>query len=264
MTLHAITRAPSPNLADCELTHLERVAIDPARAAAEHEDYERALEELGCAVERLAADPELPDSVFVEDTAIVLPEIAVITRPGAESRRPETESIARVLGRYRRLHHIRAPAILDGGDVLRVGRHLYVGLTSRSNRAAVSQLQAALEPLGYAVQGAEVRGCLHLKSAVSWLGGDVVLLNPNWVDEKLFPGLMVVHVHPDEPHAANVLNVAGTLIAPASCVRTRERLERQGYTVRPVDITELAKAEAGVTCSSLILDGSTGMDTEDE
>ncbi|HSH43901.1 MAG TPA: N(G),N(G)-dimethylarginine dimethylaminohydrolase [Arenicellales bacterium] len=252
MTLHAITRAPSPNLAACELTHLERTPIDAKRAATEHEAYEQVLEDLGCTVESLPAEPDLPDSVFVEDTAVVLPELAVITRPGAASRRPETESIARALARYRPLHHIAEPGTLDGGDVLRIDRRLLVGLTSRSNAEAVEQLQGILEPFGYSVEGVEVHGCLHLKSAASWLGGDAVLLNPDWVDETLFEGLRCLHVDPDEPHAANVLQVGGTLACPAASVRTRERLERHGYEVRAVDITELAKAEAGMTCSSLI------------
>lgn len=254
MTLHAITRAPSPNLAACELTHLERVEIDAERAAAEHDAYEQVLEELGCTVERLPAEPDLPDSVFVEDTALVLPELAVITRPGAVSRRPETESIARALGRYRPLHHIDEPGTMDGGDVLRIERRLLVGLTSRTNAEAVEQLRQILEPFGYQVEGVEVHGCLHLKSAASWLGGEAVLLNPDWVDGKHFAGLRCIEVDPGEPHAANVLQVNGTLVCPAAQVRTHERLERSGYPVRAVDITELAKAEAGMTCSSLVFD----------
>ncbi len=254
MTLHAITRAPSPNLAACELTHLERVAIDAAQAAAEHETYERVLEALGCTVERLPAEPNLPDSVFVEDTAVVLPELAVITRPGAASRRPETASIGKVLAGYRPLHAIEAPGTMDGGDVLRVDRDLYVGLTSRTNAGAVDQLRGILAPFGYAVHGIAVRGCLHLKSAASWLGGRAVLLNPDWVDEEIFAGLDLVRVHPDEPHAANVLRIGGTILCRADAPGTRERLEGAGFDVRPVDITELAKAEAGLTCSSLVFD----------
>lgn len=254
MTLHAITRAPGPNLAACELTHLERVEIDATRAVAEHEGYERALEELGCTVERLPAEPDLPDSVFVEDTAVVLPELAVITRPGAVSRRPETASIARVLGRYRPLHTIVEPATVDGGDVLRVGGNLFVGLTCRTNADAVSQFREILEPLGYSVHGIEVHGCLHLKSAVSWLGGNSVLLNPEWVDEGLFGGLELIRVHPDEPRAGNVLRIGEPLLCNAADTGTQERLERHGFTIRPVDISELAKAEAGMTCSSLILE----------
>lgn len=253
MKRHAIIRAVSPAIAECELTHLERTPIDAGRADVEHEAYARALEELGCELERLPAEPDLPDSVFVEDTAIVLPELAVITRPGAASRRPETASIAEVLGRYRELQTVTAPATMDGGDVLRVERDLYVGLTARTNPEGVAQLEAFLRPLGYSVRGIPVAGCLHLKSAVSWLGDGTVLLNPDWVDEAYFADLERIDVHPDEPHAANALRIGDTLVCGAAHVRTRELLERAGFTVRPVDISELAKAEAGVTCSSLIL-----------
>lgn len=254
MPLHAITRAPGPNIEACELTYQERVGIDARRAAAEHEAYERVLEAAGCSIERLPAEPDLPDAVFVEDTAVLLPELATITRPGAVSRRPETASVARALESHRTLHHIIEPATLDGGDVLRVDRSLYVGLTSRTNADAVAQLQRIVEPFGYSVEGVSVRGCLHLKSAVSWLGGDAVLLNPDWVDEWLFAGLERIHVHPREPHAANVLQVGGTLLVAAAHGQTRERLIDNGYNPVSVDISELSKAEAGMTCSSLILE----------
>ncbi|MGA8258577.1 MAG: arginine deiminase family protein [Arenicellales bacterium] len=253
MTLHAVTRPPGPNLAACELTHLARVAIDAARAAAEHDAYERTLAALGCTIERLPADVDLPDSVFVEDTAVVLPEIAVITRPGAASRRPETASVAGVLGRYRILRNIVEPATLDGGDVLRLGRTLHVGLSSRTNRDGVEQLGSIVAPFGYEVRAVPIRGCLHLKTAASWLGDDQVVLNPEWVDEEAFAGLAVIRVDPREPYAANVLRVGGTVLCASAHIRTRERLERR-HTVRSVDIRELAKAEAGVTCCSLVLD----------
>lgn len=254
MKLHAITRAPSPNLAACELTHLERTPIDVDRAAAEHEAYEQVLRELGCTVEQLPAEAGLPDSVFVEDTAVVLPELAVVTRPGAASRRPETASVAAVLSRYREIHTIEAPGTLDGGDVLRMDRALRVGRTSRSNSAGIDQLGRILEPFGYSVGSIAVRGCLHLKSAISWLGDNTVLLNPDWIDESRFSGLHVIHVHPDEPHAGNVLRIGATLLCAAAHRRTHERLEKAGFHVRSVDITELARAEAGITCSSLILE----------
>lgn len=254
MTPHAITRAPSPNLAACELTHLQRTAIDVEQAQVEHAAYEQTLAELGCTLERLPPEPDLPDSVFVEDTAIVLPELAVITRPGAPSRRPETDSIAAALGRHRPLQHISEPAILDGGDVLRIDRTLYVGLTSRSNQAAIDQLREFLAPHDYTVHGVSVSGCLHLKSAVSWLGGNSLLLNPHWIDAALFTGFECIPVDPAEPGAANVLRIGETLLAAASDARTRAKLERHGYALRAVDITELSKAEAAMTCSSLILD----------
>lgn len=254
MALHAITRAPSPNLGACELTHLNRVEIDVARAVAEHRAYEKALAELGCTVEQLPAEPDMPDSMFVEDAAIVLPELAVITRPGAEPRRAETASVAQALSLYRSLYTIVEPATMDGGDVLRIGRKLYVGLTSRTNTEGANQLREIVVPFGYSVAAIEAHGCLHLKSAVSWLGADAIVLNPEWVDERLFDGLTRIHVHPDEPHAGNVLRIDDTLLCPAAHARTLERLARHASQVLPVDISELSKAEAGMTCSSLILD----------
>ena len=150
--LLAITRQISPRFDQCELTHLDRQPIDLDLARAQHHQYEAALRELGCDVISLPPEPDLPDSVFVEDVALVFDEIAVITRPGADSRKPETESIARALSPYRMLRTIAAPGTIDGGDVLRVGQTVYVGRSNRSNRSGVEQLQALLAPYGYRVQ----------------------------------------------------------------------------------------------------------------
>ena len=251
--LIAWTRAVSPTLADCELTHLEREPLDVARAAAEHAAYEALLGRLGATVLHLPPEPGLPDAVFVEDTAIVLDEIAVITRPGAPSRRPETASTAAALAAHRPLAHIQAPATLDGGDVLVAGRRLYVGLSTRTNRAAIGQLAAVLDPLDYEVIPVEFTGCLHLKSGVTCVADGLLLLNPDWVDAGTFPGHRAIAVDPAEPHAANALALGGSVIHPAHHRRTRARLEAEGLSVEPLVMTELAKAEAGVTCCSLRL-----------
>ncbi len=174
----AITRAISPALADCELTYLERVPIDVERARAQHRAYEEALMEAGYLVERLDTSPQMPDSVFVEDIAIVFDELAIVTRPGAESRRQETPAVAEALAAYRTLHAIQPPATVDGGDILVAGRTVVVGRSSRTNEAAVGQIRQILEPLGYSVYATVVRGCLHLKSAVTSLGDDLLLVNP--------------------------------------------------------------------------------------
>lgn len=250
---YAITRVPGPNLQACELTHLPRAPIDAGRAAAEHRAYERALEELGCELVGLPPAPDLPDAVFVEDAAVVLPELAVITRPGAESRRAETESVAAALGKHRELRFINAPATLDGGDVLQLDKRLYVGLSSRTNPAAVAQLEEMLGPYGYTIEAVEVRACLHLKTAVTRAGENRLVVNPQWVDERVFSGMEVIHVHPEEPFAANVLWLGTTVLCAAAHVRTRDRLERRGLDVRAVELSELARAEAGLTCCSLIL-----------
>lgn len=248
----AITREVSSALDHCELSYVPREAIDVARARAQHGDYQRALETLGCRVLTLPAEPALPGSVFVEDVAIVLDEVAVMTRPGALSRRAEVASVADVLRGHRRLLAIGAPGTLDGGDVMRVGRTLYVGESARSNAAGIAQLRALLGAHGYVVQGVPTHGCLHLKSAVTQLGSDTLLLQPEWVDRDRFAGLRVIEVDPAEPHAANVLRIGDVLVMPASFPRTRQRLLDAGFHVTAVDVSELQKAEGAVTCCSLV------------
>ncbi len=250
--LTAITRAPSAAIARCELTYLAREPIDVARALRQHDAYVACLRDLGVRVVELPAEPDLPDATFVEDAAIVLDEVAVITRPGAASRRPETASVAAALESFRPLRFLEAPATLDGGDVLRVGRVLYVGSGARSNDAGIAQLAGILSPHGYTVRPARFDGCLHLKSAVTHLGGRLLLANTGWVDVAQFEDCQALAVPPDEPHAANTLIIAGATLLPAGNPRTQALLEARGFTVRPLDISELQKAEAGVTCSSLL------------
>lgn len=250
----AITRQVSPAMDRCELTHLARAPIDVALAAAQHLAYERCLESLGCRIERLPADSTLPDSVFVEDAAIVVDELAVITRPGAASRRAETVAIGKALKRYRPLTFIAAPGVLDGGDILRIGKRLWVGLSGRTNAAGVQQLADALAPHGYTVEGVPVHGCLHLKSAVTQVAPDAVLLNPAWIDAAIFSNQRAIEVAPDEPMAANALLIGDTVVYPSAYPVTRRRLEALGSRVVPLDVSEIAKAEGGVTCCSLIFD----------
>lgn len=248
----AITREVSPSLGDCQLSFVPRSAIDIDRARAQHLDYLRLLMALGCRVLTLPAEPQWPDAVFVEDVAVVLDEVAVMTRPGAASRRDEGAAVAEALRAYRPLHRIEAPATLDGGDVLRVGRTLYVGQGARSNAAAVAQLQSILEPFGYRVRGVATHDCLHLKSAVTQVAGDTLLLQPQWVDRGIFDGMRIVEVDPDEAHAANALRVGGVAVLPACFPRTRQRLLDAGIGVATVDVSELQKAEGAVTCCSVL------------
>jgi len=252
--LIAYTREVSPALADCELTHLEREHLDIAGARAEHEVYESMLERLGANVRRLPPAPHLPDGVFVEDAAIVLDEVAVIARPGAPSRQPETASVEAALAAHRPLLHVYAPATLDGGDVLVAGRKIYIGLSTRTSRDAIQQLADQLAPYGYAVLPVPFSGCLHLKSAVTRIAEDLMLLNPAWVAADAFTGYRALAVDPAEPQAANALALGGAVIHPLQHARTRARLESAGLTVVTVPQVELAKAEAGVTCCSLLVE----------
>jgi dimethylargininase len=190
--------------------------------------------------------------VFIEDAAVVLDEVAVITRPGAVSRRAETAAVAGVVGRYRPLQFIDAPGTMDGGDVLVAGREVFVGVSSRTNEAAVDQMRMILRPYGYQVHPVVVMDCLHLKSAVTALSDDRLLLNGKRVAPGQFPAFDLVEVDPLEPEAANIVRAGSDLVYPDAFPRTRDRLERAGVRVRTLDVSELAKAEGAVTCCSLI------------
>ena len=252
----AVTRAVSPTLAECELTHRPREAINVANAIAEHARYEEALRSLGVTVVRAPPEPDLPDAVFVEDAALALDEVAIITRPGAPTRRREVESMAQVLRAYKPLLRIEAPGTLDGGDVLRVGRKLYVGLSSRTNDAGTAQLEALVKTWGYEVIRVPVEGCLHLKSAVTQVAEGLLLINPRFASPELFAPMETIAVAPAEGDGANALWVrgAGAVIYPAHYPATAERLDRTGVRVVPVPASEVAKAEGGVTCCSLLFE----------
>jgi dimethylargininase len=238
----------------CELTFVERQPIDLLKACEQHRAYEQLLERIGARVHSLPAEPDLPDSMFVEDPAIVLDELAVIFPLGTESRRPEAASLAKALIPFRKLAYITAPGIIEGGDVLRIGRTLYVGLTKRTNPEGIRQLAAIVGPHNYKVIAVPVSGCLHLKSAVTYLGRNYLLANIAWFDSTFFDRYEWVDVAPEEPHAANALALGDTIIFPASFPQTRARIESSGFHVTPLDISELQKAESGLTCSSLLFE----------
>ena len=249
----AITREVSPAFETCELTHLTRVRIDVALARVQHAAYEQALTEAGYTVERLDAGADMPDSVFVEDIAVVFHEMAIVTRPGAESRRVETPAVAATLSRYRPLRTIEAPGLVDGGDVLVAGHQVFVGRSTRTNTSAIDQMRRLLAPFGYTVCEVGVTGCLHLKSAVTVIGDGVLLVNPAWISSRAFGGFEFVEVDPVEPFAANALRLADRVIFSSSFPRTAERLARRGLHLHLVDASEVAKAEGAVTCCSLLI-----------
>jgi dimethylargininase len=252
--LTAITRAVSPGIVNCELTFVARQPIDLAKAQEQHRAYQHLLETFGAHVISLPAEPALPDSMFVEDPAIVLDELAIILPLGTESRRPEAASIAQELAKFRKLACVDLPGQVEGGDVFRVGRRLFAGLSTRTNAEGIRQLASILTPYGYEVVSVAITGCLHLKSAVTYIGRNTLLANRSWFDTKPFSGLEWIDVAPEEPQAANALPIGGTIIFPASFPRTRARLESRGFHVTPLDISELQKAESGLTCSSLLFD----------
>jgi len=252
--LAALTRAVSPGLTACELTWIPRQPIDIDLAVAQHHEYERALAELGLRVISLPAEPEMPDSMFVEDPILVLDEVAILTRMGTASRRSEGESLAAAISPWRPVRRLLEPATLEGGDVMRVGRHLFVGLSSRTNGAGIAQLRAEVEPLGYQVHPMEVRGCLHLKSACCSIGDGKILANSAWLDAAALHNFRVIEVAQDEPGAANVLRIGDAVLMPACFPHTQDLLRKEGLHIRTVDISELIKAEAAITCSSVIFE----------
>ena len=252
----AITRVPAASLAKCELTYLDRRSIDIDRALEQHRRYQDALRALGLDVVTLPPDDALPDSCFVEDTALVLDEVAIMARPGVESRRGEIDPMATELARHRRVERVTAPATFDGGDILLVDRTIYVGVAkriARTNHAGAEAIRGIAEPLGYDVRVVSFDGCLHLLSAVTEIGSGSVLLNPAWVDPSAFEPLGVVCVAETEPSGANTLRVGEKVLMPTSAPTTTARLRQLGRDIQCLDVSEFEKAEAGVTCLSLLL-----------
>ena len=252
--LTAITRAVSPSIQECELTFIERQRVDVPRAIQQHTAYEKCLTELGVRVVSLPAQAELPDAVFIEDTAVVVDEVAVVASMGAVKRRREIQSLVDTLSYFRPLKFLNASATLEGGDVVRVGRTLYVGSSRRTNCEGIAQLRALLEPYDYDVKPVQVRGCLHLTTGCTYIGRDTLLVNPYWVDTSPLTDVNVIEVPSNEPWAANGLEIGGVIILSSSFPETRKLLEERSYQVRVLNISELEKAEAGLTCMSLIFD----------
>ena len=251
--LIALTRSVPASIARCELTHLRREPIDHVRASEQHAEYEQALTRLGCRVERLPDLADLPDSVFVEDTAVVFDDIAIIARPGAESRRAEVPSVVTALRPYRDVAFIERPGTLDGGDVLVERRRVYIGTSARTNADAARQLAVLLAPYDYSVVTIPVRGCLHLKSAATLAAEQTLVVNPDWVEPSGFDDVQLIHVDPSEPLAANVLRIGSSTLCASAFPRTRARLEAHGIATEALDVAEIAKAEGALTCCSLIL-----------
>lgn len=256
MTLTAVTREVNPDIGNCELTFAPRVTIDAGLALQQHRHYESVLSSLGCKIVVVPTGAGLADSVFIEDTAIVLDEIAVLCRPGSASRRPEVAGAADVLKQFRTLAPIQPPGTLEGGDLLRVGKIIYAGLSTRSNHDGIEQLRGIVADFGYSVKPVAVTKCLHLKSAVSEVAPGLLLINPDWVSKAAFGDCELIDIDTEEAHAANALCVGEHVVYPFSFPRTMDILVNRGIDVTPVDLSELQKAEGAATCCSLVFTAS--------
>jgi len=261
---YALVREISDRLSECELTHLQRTPIDLDRARAQHAAYCGLLKKLGCHIITLSASDELPDCVFIEDAALVLDELAIMTRPGAESRRGEIATVEDALAPHRRIERIIAPGTLEGGDVIVHDKVIYIGRSSRTNAAGIDQLAGLVQREGYTVRPVAMSGCLHLKSGATLVTagepGDpshpgAVLINRDWVDPNAFKGPELIDVHPEEPRAACAVLIGDTVIHAASFAGTRAIMAQRGIDVHTIEYDELAKAEAGVTCCSIVFNG---------
>jgi dimethylargininase len=253
--MRALVRKISRSLGDCELLHVPRGRIDVALAQRQHDQYVLALKANGIEVTTLPEQPELPDAVFVEDTAVILDEVGIICRPARESRLAEVESVAEIFGKIRKIHWIREPGTLEGGDILRVKKTLYVGLSTRTNAEGISQLKEIVQPFGYAVIPVPVNGCLHLKTGVTALTDDLLVANPAWIDVSAFGDRKKITVPDGEPWGANTLRIGDNVLVAASAPRTIEMLGAEGFEPHAVDISEIQKAEAGLTCLSVLFNG---------
>lgn len=251
--LRAIIRRPSPAIADGERTHMDRAPIDMGRALAQHAAYGEALGRAGFAVTTLPALNGFPDCSFVEDTALIVPEVAIALHPGAASRVGEVDSIAAVFPTDRPHARIAAPDRIDGGDVLVVRKQIFVGLSARTTADGVASLAEIVSPFGYRVKGIQLGAALHLKTAVTALADDLLLHNPVWIDAARFEGFRALAIDPTEPFAANILRLPDRIFSQTMHPRTTDIVARAGFDVEIVDLSELAKAEAGLTCSSLLI-----------
>jgi dimethylargininase len=249
----ALTRPVSASIARCELTFLDRQPIDLDRARQQHAAYESLLASFGWQIVRLPALDDQPDAVFVEDAAVALDELAVVAPMGAASRTAESRTVEDALARLLPVKHLTSPATLDGGDVMRAGRRIFVGLSRRTNSAAVDQLARLLEPYEYEVISVSVRGALHLKSACSYLGDDTLLANIDWLDTAPFREMKILPVDASEEWGASVLNAEGCIVMPSGFPNTTRRLVDHGLEAHVIDLSELRKAEGGPTCLSILL-----------
>jgi len=250
--LIALTHEISPEINRCELSYINRKPIDFNLAVKQHERYCDMMRTEGLKVVEMSMNLKYPDSTFVEDTAVVVDELAVMANMGAESRRREVNGVESELKKYRDISHIKHPATLDGGDVLRVGRNIYVGITPRTNNRGAECLASALTPFGYNVRPVTVKDCLHFKSACTAIDNQTLLVNPEWIDRNEFEGFKILNIDKSEPWAANTLRIGNNIYIHAGFTKTAEKLQKLGFSVKTIDISELIKAEAGLTCSSII------------
>ena len=245
----AIVRHPDKTFAT-GITAANLGQPDYKRALEQHHTYCAALQQCGLQLILLDVDERYPDGCFVEDTAIVTEELAILCRPGASSRRGEVDTVAKVLAEYRQLANIRPPGTVDGGDILRVDNHFYIGRSKRTNAEGARQLAGMLSECGYTSSEITVRSVLHLKTGVTYIGKNTFLSIDEFAGR--FASGQVIRVEEEEAYAANCLLVNGTVLAPAGFPEVKRQIAELGYPVIEVELSEFRKMDGGLTCLSLV------------
>jgi dimethylargininase len=253
-TSRAIVRRPSPRIADGEVTHIDRIPMDVDLAMTQYDRYLQVLQSLGVELIFAVESPDHPDGLFVEDALFMVGDIGVLTRPGAPSRKGEVESIAELVRALSITSvSIPAPHTLDGGDVLVVGKHIFVGVSTRTTMGAIDSLRVLIASTGYQVVPVTVTGCLHLKTAITRLPDDSLIAVAAFVDTNLFASHGFRVHETTEETGGDVLCIGNTVVLPMDAPRTAAQIESLGFEVQRIDVSELQKIEAGVTCMSVLL-----------
>jgi dimethylargininase len=255
MFTRAIVRAV-PETIDAGITSADLGKPDYERAREQHDSYVGALERCGLEVTVLAADERYPDSVFIEDTAVVTDRCAIIARPGAPARQGEVREVEEALSKhYENIERIVSPGTLDGGDVLQVGDHFYIGLTLRTNREGAEQLSALLQKYGFGASFVDVRRFLHLKTGVAYLGGNDVVVAGELVENFSFEGFDKIVVAPEEEYCANCIRVDDHVLMAGGYEETKKKVVGRGYEVIELEMSEFRKVDGALSCLSLRLPG---------
>lgn len=250
---HAVVRGVPGTYDRCIKPDGSRERIDVAKAGEQHGRYCSALREMGLTLVEVAPDDRFPDCCFVEDTAIVAGDTAIIARMAVPARDPETADIKKILSGYKKTRDILPPGFIDGGDVLKIGKKIYVGLSGRTNRHAVEQVRALVSEEGYRVVPVEIKGTLHLKTVCTYIGNGCVVMAPGFFDQEIFSEYRRIVVPEEETCSANCLAVNGRVLVPEGYPRTRAIIEKEGFATLAVDISEFRKGNGGLTCLSIIL-----------
>ena len=251
MFTHAIARKPGPNFAQGITTAVNEESPKYETLVNQHKEYISTLKSIGLEVILLNALPDHPDAYFVEDTAVVATDVAVITNPGADARKGEEETIAPVLAQYRKTEKIRPPGTVDGGDILQVGKHFFIGVSERTNHEGAGQLSHILKRYGYTCTIVAVGEGLHFKSSVNYVGQNTLLVTEDFSENAQFEGYDTIVVDSIESYAANTLFINDHLLVPRGYPDTRKKLEMLNFKIIELDTSEVRKMDGGLTCMSL-------------